>query len=40
MIVFTSPLPAGADEAELSFGTVFRHGFDGPESVSIKLPLS
>lgn len=40
VIVFTAPLPADATEAKLSFGTVFRHGFDGPESVSIKLPLS
>lgn len=40
VIVFTAPLPPGADEAALSFGTVFRHGFDGPESVSLTLPLS
>lgn len=40
VIIFTAPLPADATEARLSFGTVFRHGFDGPESVSIRLPLS
>ncbi|WP_152365119.1 hypothetical protein [Microlunatus speluncae] len=38
-IVFDGPLPAGAERAELSFGTVFRHGFDGPDTIAITLPL-
>jgi len=39
VIVFEGPLPAGTEKAKLSFATVFRHGFDGPDSISITLPL-
>lgn len=39
VIVFDGPLPEGVDEAQLSFATVYRHGFDGPDSMSITLPL-
>jgi hypothetical protein len=39
MIIFEGPLPVGADSAKLSFATVFRHGFDGPESASVTLSL-
>ncbi len=39
VIIFEGPLPTGADTAKLSFATVFRHGFDGPESASVTLSL-